>query len=138
MKKGITIIEVCVSIAIFATLLLSMLSIFQQGYRYLGVSRERTTAVNLAQEIIEENSNWTQLQRFDATPGVTPHSGPVSSATPYALSSVTLNEITYTRSLTIADGPYSAAQLKKITATVSWSRSGRNFSVTLSTLKSDL
>jgi prepilin-type N-terminal cleavage/methylation domain-containing protein len=141
MKRGLTLIEVCVTIAILSAILLSMLGIFQQGYRYLNTARDRAAAINIAVGQLEECWNWDVLKTFDSTPGVWPHSGPVNRtdpANPYTLPSVTLNNVTYTCGLNIDSHPYSGNYLKLITVTVSWTRGGRSFKVSLSTLKANI
>ncbi len=131
MNKGLTLIEMCISIAVFSLLLLSMLGIFHQGYRFLGTARERDTALNLAIGILEQHSDWLQLRNISSAPP--PHDPPVNGL--YPLTSVSLNDVTYDCSLTIADGPYAA--VKRITAAVEWSRSGQDFEIRLSSLKGE-
>ncbi|MFA5118640.1 MAG: prepilin-type N-terminal cleavage/methylation domain-containing protein [Candidatus Omnitrophota bacterium] len=57
--KGLSLIEVSISIAILGIMLVSMLSMFTQGYRYVRKSAMLTRALLLAQQRMEELSDYT-------------------------------------------------------------------------------
>jgi prepilin-type N-terminal cleavage/methylation domain-containing protein len=52
-QKGLNLIEVAISLAIFAVIIVSILNIFSQGYRYLRKNRMDFIACFLAQEKME-------------------------------------------------------------------------------------
>ncbi|MDD2702685.1 MAG: hypothetical protein PHC33_01590 [Candidatus Omnitrophica bacterium] len=139
MKRGLTLIEVCIATAVFAALLLSMLGVFHQGSRCLGITRERTVAMNLARGILEHYSDWDSLEDVSASVSNGEYPLVVPDLFPSCVDGEgKINGILYACTLTIAGGPYSPASLKMITATVGWSKSGKNFTVALSTMKADI
>ena len=55
-KKGFSLIEISITTVILALICSGMLGIFTQGFNYLGQSKARTIAYNLAREKLEEYS----------------------------------------------------------------------------------
>lgn len=145
MKKGLSLIEVCISIAIVAIVLASMVGIFSQGYKYLRKSRVNTAVYNLANQLIEQYSNWATLDRLDsgacATDGIVVNTTVGSPYSPtnqpacvtLAFNTIPLNNVTYTPTLTIADGPTNPTELKQIGVTISWTEGD----VTITTFKAN-
>ncbi len=132
MKKALSLIEVCVSIVIVSIVLVSMLGIFSQGYWYLRKSRIKVAAYNLGRGITEIYSDWNTLDALDGTANGTVTNGTYTNPP----DNVTLNNITYTPSLAIFDGPGPDPNiLKRLNITISWDGVAKNFTVT--TLKAN-
>jgi len=131
MKKALSLIEVCVAIVIVAIVLASMLGVFSKGYWHLRKTRTRTVAYNLARGITEQYSNWTALVTIAGSPpAIGTYTNPPDP--------VILNNVTYTPSLAISNGPGpDPNRLKRLNITISWVEDGvaKNFTVT--TLKAN-
>ena len=134
-NTGLSLIEVCISIVLVLIILVSMVRIFSQGYRYLRKSKVNTVAHNLARQFTEDYSNWDTLDDLDCVSGDgvinTVPGSPYSSSNPPACGAgsfvpITLNNVTYTPTLTIADGPSYPTELKQIDVTILWHGSSLN------------
>lgn len=119
-KKAFSLIEISVAILMLSLICSGVLGVISQGISYLQRSRERTTAYNLAREVIERYFQWSSL----------PANGSYVNPAPYPL---TINNITYNVNLNISDGPVAPAVLKQVEVTVSWGTQQYD----LITLKSD-
>ncbi len=130
-RRALSLIEVCISTVIIAIIIAATLGIFSGGYRYLRKSRTRVAAYSLAREVMEEYSDWATL------PAIGTYTNPPDP--------VILNNVTYTPTLVIGDGPCPPAMpgcppnnlLKRLNITISWFEDGvaKNFTVT--TLKAN-
>jgi Tfp pilus assembly protein PilV len=127
--SGLSLIEVTVSIVILAIICGGMFSVSSQGFAASRKSRERIAASMFAKEILEEYADWNRLAAM--TGGNPPLNG--TYANPPA--AVTRNNVTYTPSITVSNGPVAIAanQLKQLEVTVSWP----NGSITMRTLESN-
>lgn len=112
-KKGFSLIEVAATVAILVLIVSGMLGIFWQGFVATKASKGRMVAYSLAREMLERNF----VSPFPST----------------TTDSVTLNDVTYNRTLTVSDGPVFPTQLKQLDVTVSWDTE----SFTLTTLKAN-
>lgn len=150
MKKALSLIEVCIAIVIVSIVLVSMVGIFSQGYRYLRKSRTRTGAYNLAKGIMEQYSDWATLDKLNSISctedGIVANNTYNSTNQPacsqYVFNNITLNNnITYTPQLNITDGPSFPTELKQLNVTINWTESWTigdpNKRVTLYTLKAN-
>lgn len=103
MKKGFSLIEISVAVALLALILGGMLGVFWQGFYAAEKSQERTAAYNLAREKSEEYSriplpsNGTATEDYGAIPEFSD----------------------FKRVVNISDYLY-AGELKQITVTVYW------------------
>jgi type II secretory pathway pseudopilin PulG len=132
-RNGLSLIEVCISIVIVLIVLVSMLRIFSQGYRYLRKTRTETAAYNLAREVMEEYSDWDSLDILDTNDDdrVDP---PGSYLNPRPTDPVTLNSVIYNVTLTTFDIPgFSDDELTHLDVTVTWPGGA----ITFTTLKAD-
>ena len=111
-KKGFTIIEVSVATVILIFIVGGMLTIFAQGSKETGISRQRTAAYNLATEIMERHFDFPPLE----------DSG-----------SESINGVQYDWDLDVEDEPAYPAELKQLTVGIDWGT--ENY--TLTTLKAD-
>ena len=127
--SGLSLIEVTVSIVILAIICGGMFAVSSQGFAASRKSREGINASMFAKEIIEEYADWNRLV---ARTGGNP---PVNGIYANPPSAVTRNNVTYTASITVSNGPVAAAanQLKQLEVTVSWP----NGSITMRTLESN-
>ncbi|MBU4305104.1 MAG: prepilin-type N-terminal cleavage/methylation domain-containing protein [Candidatus Omnitrophica bacterium] len=127
--SGLSLIEVIVSILILAIICGGMFVVASQGFAASRKSRERIGASMFAKEIIEEYADWNRL--VARTGGNPPLNGTYTNPP----SAVTRNNVTYTASITVSNGPVAAAanQLKQLEVTVSWP----NGSITMRTLESN-
>lgn len=123
-KRGYSIIEVAISLALLALILSGMLEVFNRGFSAASKTKQSAVMYNLARQTLE------QYSLFSAIP---------ANGT-YALAAVILNSTTYNRTLDIADGPCVTGQLcppnnelKQVTVTVT---TGTN-TFSLVTLKAD-
>jgi len=110
-----------------------MLGIFSKGYWHLRKTRIHVVAYNLARGITEQYSNWTALDGLDGTVDDTVTNGTYENPP----NPVTLNNVTYTPQLIIADGPIYPTRLKRINLVISWPEGAVNRNVTIYTLKAD-
>jgi len=104
---------------ILTLVLTGMMQVFRQGFSISRKSKERSCAYDLTLRTMEEYSNWSALVALAG-------SDPPTNGT-YTPASVSLNGITYTRSIVVSNGPVYATQLKQIVATITWS--GTSFSL---------
>ncbi|OQX54094.1 MAG: hypothetical protein B5M48_01680 [Candidatus Omnitrophica bacterium 4484_213] len=111
-KKGFSIIEVSVAIVILIFIVGGMLTIFVQGSRETGVSRQRTAAYNLATQIMERHFVFPPSN----------HNG-----------SENINGVQYDWHLDVEDAPVYPAELKQLTVGIQWG--SENY--TLTTFKAD-
>ena len=128
-KRCFSLIEVSIAVLILALISGGMLEIFFQGFNAAKKSMERTTAYSLARGIIEEYSDWDTLDKLDGTYDGTVTNGVYTNPP----NQVSLSGVSYTPTLTVADGPIHPDKLKQLTVTVSWGTE----SYTLTTLKAD-
>lgn len=119
-KKGFSLIEISIAMAILSLLVVGTLGSFNQGFLYLKSSREKSAAYLLAQEVAERYSSWTNI----------PANGNYTNPSPYP---VTLNRVIYNVTLTVSDGPVLPAELKQVGVRVAWGRQ----SYSLTTLKAN-
>ena len=101
-KKGFSLIEVSLAIAILALVLSGMLGIFGQGYLYLKKTRERVVAYSLAKEALERYYDWASL--------------PLTGAT----YNVSMNGVNYNVNVTVSDGPVYPSELKQLNVLLTW------------------
>lgn len=121
-KKGFSLIEICIAIALLAIILGFMLKIFSQGYRYVRKSKLQTVACFLAQEKTEENSVWPPP---DGTGTHTEDYGSIADFPDFK------------RVVVIADDPIPtlpAGSLKQLDVTVYWQGERGQRSLTLRTM----
>ena len=123
--KGFSLIEVAIALALLALFFGGMLGIFERGAIASRKTQERTVAHSLARAVFEQYASWSALDALSVAPGVTNGIYPPTAST--------INNITYTPSLTIADGPIVPTQLKQLSLTIAWSAG----TFTISTLKAD-
>lgn len=112
-RRGFSLIEVSLSLAILAMVLSGILGIFGQGYLDLKKTKERAVAYSLAREALERYYNWASL--------------PLTGAT----YSVNINGVNYNVNVAVVDGPVHPSELKQLNVLLTWPTG--NFS--LSTLK---
>jgi len=127
-KGGFSLIEVVMAVVILASVISVMIGIFWQGFNAGIKSQERTVAHSLAVATVEGFSGWDRLIALAGNP-------PANGTYMNPPDSVTLNNIVYSWTLNISDGPMSSYpnELKRIDVTVSWGTE----SYTLTTLKAD-
>jgi len=116
--KGLSLVETTICIPIVLAIVISMLIVFQQGYRVLRKIKMRTIACYLVQEKLEEKGIWPQ------TNGTTSEGY-----------SVIPSFSSFRRVVTISDGPVYISDLKRVDVQVFWT--GENNveqSITMSTL----
>jgi Tfp pilus assembly protein PilV len=101
--NGLSIVEVCISIAILAIILVPVAGIFTQGYRYLRNIRERAAAYSLARGILEEYSDWTKVTN-----------------PPEFSQTTAINNINYIWNLNISNATGYNGQLKQLNLTITW------------------
>jgi Tfp pilus assembly protein PilV len=133
MKRGLSLIEVVLAIALFMVILMGMLGIFDQGYVYLFKTKFRIPAYNLARAVVEEYYDWVLLDALDGTTNGTLVNGTYD----YPGSPVTLNlfssNCAFNISLNISNSTLNSTDLKQVRVTVDWPAG--NFSLT--TLKAN-
>ena len=132
---GSTLVEAIVSIGVFASISGGLAAVFWNGTMAGEESRRRTTASSITRGLMEAYSDWTSLDLLDGNANGTVTNGTYSSAPPAAppIAPVTLNNVTYTPTVIIANGPLGPARLKDVRITVSCSTR----TITLRTLKAD-
>lgn len=128
-EDGFSIIEVAIALGILALVLSGAFAVFTRGATSARKTRDSTVMYNLARQALEQYSDWA----------VIPPNGI------YALPAVTMNNFTYNRSLTVADGPCAGLppfptcpphnSLKQVSVTVSVTPGIATF--ILSTLKAN-
>ena len=127
-SKGFSLIEVAIAIALLALFFGGMLGIFERGAIASRKTQERTVAHSLARAAFEQYASWSALDGLDGSTDGTVTNGA------YALTVSTLNNITYTPVLTIANGPIFPLQLKQLSLTITWTGAPP---FTISTLKAN-
>lgn len=125
------------AIALLGLVLGSLIRVFNEGFKVLRRSKEKTAASALAQGIAEQFSDWAVISAkgnvtdsdvaHEVYPDFAPNSG----------DPVTINGVEYTCTLDIEDYLTYGSKLKKITVDVSWTSQDTNQSVVLNTLKAD-
>jgi prepilin-type N-terminal cleavage/methylation domain-containing protein len=139
-NKGLTLIEVVISMAIFLISVFGIIYLFPRGMRAFGRAREQIQVTNLGQEKMEEIRNTTYSN-------ITP--GSLFAAPPYknnSLSDTTiLNEIPVGRTVTVEsvddardglgalDRDSNVNDYKKIGIILNWTSRGENHELQLST-----
>lgn len=121
-EKGFTLVEVVAVVSILAIVLIPSFIMFYEGIRYVGTSKLRNQAITLAEEKMEEIRNTA----YDN----------ISTTEPNPLEdSKTLGGITFSRDVDVVASPSEISgannNIKKITATVSWTDAVGNKSVKL-------
>jgi prepilin-type N-terminal cleavage/methylation domain-containing protein len=114
--QGLSLIEVCVAIAILAIILVSLSGIFNQGYRFLRKTRMNYFACFLAQEQMENLTHQYIFPLLDADRGcfnrtVTSLGGPSQNFT---------RQVNISYPATVGSVPAVRANLAEINVTVSW------------------
>ncbi|OQX54089.1 MAG: hypothetical protein B5M48_01655 [Candidatus Omnitrophica bacterium 4484_213] len=137
MKKALGLIEVCISIAIITIILASIVNIYTQGYRNLRKSRVNTAVYNLAKGFMEDYSDWSTL--ISLTGSDPPASGTYTDNPTVSdpFDPITLNNITYTPTLDITDGPTNPNLLKQLNVSISWVEGGITKTFVVTTLKAN-
>ncbi|RKY41094.1 MAG: hypothetical protein DRP76_00615 [Candidatus Omnitrophota bacterium] len=107
-KKSFSLIEVVISLLILGLILPGMLYIFGHGLSWTKKLKEEKNILLLTKETLEFYSLWQNLVNLTG-------SDPPTNGN-YSLSSVTVDNTIYTRTLTINNGPSSG--LKRIAVTI--------------------
>jgi prepilin-type N-terminal cleavage/methylation domain-containing protein len=130
-SNGLSLIEVCIAIAILAVMLTSFSGIFNQGYRFLRKARMNNLACLLAQEQMEKLLHNSSFSYLGSINGATQ---PLSA--PYQDFSGQVN-ITYPAT---GEGSSSSvdANLTRITVTIYWQGQSGQQNLTLTSLVSNL
>ncbi len=126
-KEGFSIIEAAIALGILTFVLSGTFAVFTRGAAASRKTRDSLVMYNLARQALEQYSDWA----------VIPANGT------YVLPAVTMNNFTYNRSLTVANGPCASCipcipsnnYLKVVSVTVSVTPGIATF--TLSTLKAN-
>ena len=108
-KKSFSLIEVIVSLAVLGLIFSGMIFIFNQGFIWTSKTKEEKDALMLATQTLEFFSSWQNL--VNLTGGDPPTNGS------YTLSPITIDNITYQRTLTISNVALSS-DLKRIVVNV--------------------
>jgi prepilin-type N-terminal cleavage/methylation domain-containing protein len=122
-SPGFTLLEMMISILVLAFVLMGTFTMFYQGFKHLKKSKDMTVVIELAREVMEVYYDWDQLDVLDGSDDDAVVNGS------YALSAITLNNVTYNRNITVNDiascipapapCPVSGL-LKRLTVTISW------------------
>lgn len=112
---GFSMFETMVGIALMSLFFVETIQLISQGYSANTKSMKYIGACSLARQMLEEYSSWPALDALDGS-----SDGVVTNNT-YSYPSSTINNVTYSCGLIIADGPVAPTLLKQLTATVSWS-----------------
>lgn len=118
MKKGFSLIETAMAIALLALIIGGMLEVFRQGFAAAKKSGARTIAVNLAREKLEEYSRVPLPS--NGSPAETEGYGDI------------VNFAEFRRTVDVSDYIF-PAELKRISVTVYWN--GDQDSLVFETLK---
>ena len=128
MNKGFTLIEVMVSILIFATAMVAFSTLYVTTARLNEASRNLTQAINDGRTIMEAMRDRAQSVGLAGEGGVTATYPQGTNLAPaFGLSSLVNEAVTATYSNPNTDP-------LPVTVQVSWQESGRNRSVALDTL----
>ena len=128
--KGFSLIEVAIAIVVLGLVAGTVVSVFAAGAKAARKTQQQTVAYNLARAVLEQYSDWTSLDQLDGLDGIVTNQVNGRPA-------VTLNNIIYTPTLTISDGPISPAQLKLLNATIDWTDGSIARNISVSTLKAN-
>ena len=126
-KKSLSLIEVGIALVLLALILTGMLRVFSQGFAQSRKTQESTSAVSLAREVLEFYYDWNELDDLDGT-----SDGVVTNGT-YNPAAFNINNVNYTFSLVVSDGPVSPTRLKQLSLTTTWV----NGAITINTLKAN-
>jgi prepilin-type N-terminal cleavage/methylation domain-containing protein len=148
-KKGFSLIEMLISLAVLMIALSSMFAVFTQGTKYLARIKAELPAYTLARSMLEQYLAWNVLDSLDNVVNGTVTSGEYNSTTNATrFPQVNLTLFTpaatayYTTGISIANVTNSTGQtiypgrLKKVTARVSWF-DGKDRTFNLTTMKAD-
>lgn len=140
-NKGLTLVEVVVSMAIFLVSIFTMIYLFPRGMRALARAREQAQATNLGQEKIEEIRN---LSYSNITPGNPIATPPYKNST--LSDTVTEDNLSVGRIVTVEsvddardgagglDIDSDVQDYKKIGVILQWNSRGENYEIQLSTI----
>lgn len=130
---GFSLIEVAVAIALLALVFGGSLAVFSQGAVASRKTQQQATAYSLAREFLEQYSDWNSLDILDGSlDGAVTNNTYMNPPAP-----ATINNMLYTPSLTVSDGPINPAQLKRLDITISWMDGSIARNITIATLKAD-
>lgn len=130
---GFSLIEVAVAIALLALVFGGTLAVFNQGAIASRKTLQQAAAYGLARAFLEQYSDWNSLDILDGSlDGAVTNNTYTNPPAPAAL-----NNITYTPSLTVSDGPINPTQLKRLDITISWTDGVIARSITIAALKAD-
>lgn len=130
---GFSLIEVAVAIALLALVFGGTLAVFNQGAIASRKTQQQAAAYGLARAFLEQYSDWNSLDILDGSlDGVVTNNTYVNPPAP-----ATLNNIAYTPSLAVSDGPVNPTQLKRLDITISWIDGAIARSITIATLKAN-
>lgn len=130
---GFSLIEVAVAIALLALVFGGTLAVFNQGAIASRKTQQQAAAYGLARAFLEQYSDWNSLDILDGIlDGAVTNNAYLNPPAPAAL-----NNITYTPSLTVSDGPINPTQLKRLDITISWTDGVIARSITIAALKAD-
>lgn len=106
--RGMTLVEVLVALVILSVGILSAMTLFTNSFKVSMDNRYQATAYNLAQEIIEEYKAKPSLikdKTVDFQPPVSP---------------ITLDNKTYTPSISVTYDTVNSTRFGQVKVTVSW------------------
>ena len=126
--QGLSLIEVCVAIAILAIILVSLSGIFNQGYRFLRKTRMNNLACFLAQQQIENLTHEYIFADIDSFNGTMNLSDSIHNFTGQVNISYPVSESAHSEV---------NANLSQINVTVSWQGQSGVQNFTLTTLVSN-
>ena len=131
--KGFSLIEVAVAVALLALVFGGTLAVFNQGAIASRKTQQQAAAYSLARAFLEQYSDWNSLDMLDGSlDGAVTNNTYMNPPAP-----ATSNNILYTPSLTVSDGPINPTQLKRLDITVSWIDGAMARNITITTLKAD-
>ena len=130
---GFSLVEVAAAIALLAMVFGGTLAVFNQGAIASRKTQQQAAAYGLARAFLEQYSGWNSLDILDGIlDGAVTNNTCLNPPAPAAL-----NNITYTPSLAVSDGPINPTQLKRLDITISWTDGAIARSITIATLKAD-
>ena len=128
--QGLSLIEVCVAIAILAILLVNLSAVFNQGYRLLRKSKLSAMASFLAQDKMEELMHNRTFSLLGSVNNTTVLSAPYQDFT---------RQVNVTKPAAILGANATVnSTLAQINVKVSWNGSGGQRNFTLTSLVSNL
>ncbi|TAN62304.1 hypothetical protein EPN16_01885 [bacterium] len=132
-KKSFSLIEVAVAIALLALVFGGALAVFSQGAVASRKTQQQAVAYSLARAFLEQHSDWNSLDILDGSlDGAVTNSTYANPPAPAAI-----NNILYTPSLAVSDGPINPTQLKRLDITISWMDGAIARNITIATLKAN-